>query len=79
MNLAAEVMKLFRKGYDERVFRAIVTGTSGNKVLIKRAGQAAADTQAYARLVSYATPAADDEVLVIEVGGGPLVVGKITR
>jgi hypothetical protein len=63
----------------EFVFRAIVTGTSGNRVLVRRATQTAADAQAYPRLAAYSSPTVADEVLVIRLGGGFLVVGKIVR
>lgn len=79
MNLARFVMDLFDRMFGERVFRATVTGVSGNLVTIQRPGQAAADAQSYPRLVSYTTPTAADEVLVVRLGDGWLVVGKVTR
>ena len=79
MNLGRAMEDLFDRMFRERVFRATVTGVSGNLVTIQRPGQASADTQSYPRLVSYATPAAADEVLVVRLGDGWIVVGKVTR
>lgn len=73
------VRDLIRDHHREAVFRAVVTGTSGNLVTVKRTGQTNADTQSYPALVSYSSPTADDEVLVVRVGDGYVVVGEITR
>jgi len=77
MNLAMFTKDMFEKMWSSFVFRAVVTGTSGNLVLIRRTGQTVADTQAYARLASY-TPSVSDEVMVMWMGGF-IVIGKITR
>lgn len=79
MNLAQQVRELFDALWGERMFRAVVTGTSGNLVTVKRTGQGSADPQSYAKLASYSAPAVNDEVLVVKVGGGWLVCGKVTR
>lgn len=79
MNLARAVREMFEGMWGERLFRATVTGTSGNRVTVRRTGQAAADPQSYARLASYSTPQVDDEVLVARVGDGFIVLGKIVR
>jgi hypothetical protein len=79
INIGAWVVDRFDQMFGERVFSATVTGTSGNLVTIKRPGQVAADPQSYPRLVSYATPTAADEVMVLKLGDGWICVGKITR
>lgn len=79
MNLAAAVSKVVDAVLGELLFRAAVTGTSGNLVTIRRFGQTAADTQSYARLASYSTPTAGDEVLCLKVGSGVIVIGKVLR
>lgn len=79
MNLAAAIRDAFDGYWRQRLFRAVVTGTSGNKVLIQRPGQSSADPQSYARLASYSSPQTNDEVLVAQVGGGYIVVGKVVR
>jgi hypothetical protein len=68
------------------IFRAVVTGVSGNKVFIKRTGQTVADEQSYPRIISYgiptgtgSVPVVDDEVIVLRVGGGWIIVGKVLR
>lgn len=78
MNPVADLMNRVDRQFRERVFRAVVTGTDGEKVIIQRTGQSAPDPQAYPRLASYETPTEDDEVLVIWVGGY-IVLGAISR
>ena len=77
MNLADATLKLIDGQWNKWVFRATVTGTSGNKVNIQRPGHAV-DSQAYAKLASYSGPVNGDEVLVIWAGGY-IVLGKISR
>lgn len=79
MNLAKFVSDMVDGMFRERVFRATVTGVSGNLVTIQRPGQTAADTQSYPALASYGSPTATDEVLVIRLGDGWVVAGKIVR
>ena len=79
MNLAQQVRGLVDALWGERMFRATVTGTSGNLVTIQRTGQGSADPQSYAKLTSYSAPAASDEVIVVKVGGGWIVLGKVSR
>ena len=79
MNLVKFFTDLFDRMFGERVFRAAVTGTSGNLVTIQRPGQPAADTQSYPRLVSYTSPTAGDEVVVMKLGGGWIILGEIIR
>lgn len=78
MNLALFVDDQFKKLWSKFIFRAIVTGTSGNKVFIKRTATDPPEDQAYARLASYSAPAANDEVVVLWMGGY-IIVGKILR
>lgn len=74
-NLARYIEDVWLKHYGKHVFRATVTGTSGNQVTIS--SQQATGT--FPRLVSYASPTADDEVLVMKLGTGYIVIGEITR
>lgn len=78
-NLARDIMKIVNRTDRQGRFRATVTGTSGNLVFIRRTGQLVADVQAYPRLVSYTSPAADDEVIVERLGGGFIVMGEVSR
>ena len=59
-------------------FRAIVTGTSGDMVTIRRLEAATGETELRAR-VSGAALIAGDEVLCVPVNGKPVVVGKLLR
>lgn len=61
----------------KQVFRAIVTGTSGAQVIVRRPNETGTDT--YPRLASYLVPAVDDEVLVLRLGDGFIVLGDILR
>lgn len=58
--------------------RATVTGTSGSLVLVQRQGAAGADPAGYPRLASY-TPSAGDEVLMVRLGAGYIVLGRVVR
>ncbi len=78
-NLAQKVDALIRRNGRETMFRATVTGTSGNLVTVRRTGQLIPDVQSYAKLASYSSPVADDEVIVLRIGGGYIVLGKVTR
>jgi len=79
MNVIAMAREAFDGLYRQRVFRAVVTGVSGELVEIQRTGQAAPDSQAYPRLASYVTPSVGDEVIVQQVGDGWLITGKVLR
>ena len=79
MNLVAAVRDLIRQESAGEVFRAVVTGTSGNLVTIQRTGQASADTQSYPKLASYSSPSVNDEVIALMVGGTPVILGKLSR
>ena len=70
---------MFEELWGQRVFRAVVTGTSGNLVTIQRTGQAASDPQSYAKLASYSSPQVSDEVVVLRVGSGWIVMGRVLR
>lgn len=61
-----------------RVFRGVVTGTSGNLVYVQRNGQGGPDPSGYPRLDSY-TPVVADEVLCMMLESLPIVLGKIAR
>ena len=75
--MAAWILGLIRWSLSNFMFRGTVTGTSGNQVLVQRF---AGDTiVSCARLASYSAPAADDEVLVVYLAGGYLVLGEIVR
>lgn len=79
MNLAAEIQRLYEEWRRRDTWRGTVTGTSGNLVTVRRTGQSAADPQSYARLASYTSPTIGDEVVVVRVGEGEFVVGKVLR
>ena len=59
-------------------FRAIVTGTSGGMVTIRRLEAATGETELRAR-VAGVDVVADDEVLCVNVSGKPVVVGRLNR
>lgn len=75
MNLARYIADAMGDEWDRRVFIAVVTGTSGNQVTITSPRV----NGTFPRLVGYASPTADDEVLVIKVGPSWLVIGEVTR
>lgn len=79
MNIAKYIEEAIAEGDHRQAFLATVTGTDGNRVLLQRSDAATADTQSYARLVSYASPATSDEVLVMKVGGSYIVIGEVIR
>ena len=55
--------------------RGVVTGTSGDKVLVKLTGEASASTEAYPKM-NY-TPVTDDDVILARIAGRWVVLGKI--
>lgn len=76
--LASALDDSFDRNWTENVFLATVTGTSGNKVtIIPSVDDVAAGS--YAKLSSYSSPTTNDEVLVLRIGGGYLVLGKVVR
>lgn len=77
--LAKQIQLLIKLAIARLLFTGVVTGTVGNLVTLTRTGETVPDTQSYPRLASYAAPVAGDEVLVLAVGIGYLVVGKVVR
>lgn len=75
MNILDEAMKRFRRDQDQQLFRATVTGTSGNKVIIQRVGQT--ETETIPALAAYSSPQANDPVVVARIGRGYVCLGKI--
>lgn len=78
-NILKQAMELFRQDQREQLFRAVVTGTSGDLVTIQRTGYSTPDTQSYPRLASYSAPQVNDEVIVARVGKGYVVLGEVLR
>lgn len=62
----------------DQVFIAIVTGNSGNLVLLRRPGQAAADPYGWPKISGVAV-VAGNEVLCVRVGGLGVVIGQVVR
>lgn len=75
MNLARYIADALATEWDRRVFIGVVSGTPGNQVTITSPRV----NGTFPRLVSYATPTVNDEVLVIKVGPSWLVIGEVTR
>jgi hypothetical protein len=64
---------------DRQAFvRGIVTGTSGGLVIVQRQGADGPDPAGYPRLASY-SPGSGDEVLLVRVGAGYVVLGRLVR
>jgi hypothetical protein len=76
--LARGIKDLLTDAIKDVIWRGTVTGTVGNLVTVQRPGMTAADPQSYPRLSSY-TPAVSDEVIVLRVGRGYIVCGKVVR
>jgi hypothetical protein len=55
-----------------------VTGTSGGLVIVQRQGADGPDPAGYPRLASY-SPGSGDEVLLVRVGAGYVVLGRLVR
>ena len=55
---------------------ATVTSTSGG-ISIQFDGETSASAKKYKRLASYSSPAVNDRVLLVNVGGTYIVLGKI--
>ena len=56
----------------------VKTITSGSGVTVQIDGESAATTKKYTYLSSY-TPAVNDRVLIAEVGGSYVILGKIQK
>lgn len=56
----------------------IKSNTSGSGVTVQIDGESAATTKKYTYLSSY-TPAVNDRVLIAEVGGSYVILGKIQK
>lgn len=54
-----------------------VTSVSSGRVKVLFDGEATAGDKLYRRLVSYSSPATNDRVLLVRVGGTYVVAGKI--
>lgn len=80
-NLENETRRIIDERWERRVFRGTVTGTSGNRVAIKRS-EHDPEEGPYPRLASYSSPTVGDEVIVKWVGGkdgGYIIEGKVLR
>lgn len=75
MNLARYVEDTWVRLFGENVFRATVTGTSGNLVTITSQRV----NGSFPKLASYSSPQANDEVVVAKLGSGWIVLGKVSR
>lgn len=76
--LARIEQMLARRLRDRDPFRAIVTGTSGGMVTIRRLEAATGETELRATL-SGGSFSPGDEVLCLPVNGKPVVLGTIER
>ena len=55
---------------------ATVTSTSGG-ISVQFDGETTASSKKYKKLASYSSPAVNDRVLLVHVGGTYIIVGKI--
>ena len=60
------------------ILGTVKTITSGSGVTVQIDGESAATTKKYTYLSSY-TPAVNDRVLIAEVGGSYVILGKIQK
>lgn len=74
-----DVSNLIDERIEASIFRAVVTAIQPDSVRIKRTGQVAEDAQNYAACDIYPFPGIGDEVLVLRLGRGYVVVAKIVR
>lgn len=74
MSLARHIAEMIDGRMGELTARATVTGTVGSSVTVT--GPVVAGT--YPRLASY-SPVSGDEVLLLRVGAGYIVLGKVVR
>lgn len=75
MNIAKYIEDRIAVRLRDLSFRATVTETWGNGAFVQREGQSAADPTAYGVLGSY-TPVVGDDVIVANLGGGWIILGK---
>lgn len=75
MNILERAAALIRQDQEAQIFRATVTGTSGNKVTILRVG--ATTTETIPKLATYSSPVNNDPVIVVRLGKGYVCLGKI--
>lgn len=74
INLARFIEDTWHRLWSESVLRATVTGTSGQRVSVSSEKL----TGTFPKLSSY-TPSVGDEVLIVRVGTGWIVIGKVVR
>lgn len=74
-----DVSNMIDERIESSIFRATVTAISANSVRIKRVGATVEDAQDYAAVDIYPFPAVDDEVLVLRLGKGYTVLGRLVR
>lgn len=79
MNLFRHIADMITKDQDKQIFRATVDDVVGNTVRILRTGATDPDTQYYPSMDSAGTLVAADEVVVLRIGSGYIVLGKVTR
>ena len=66
-----------RADQNAQVFRAAVTALVGDQVTVSRFNETSTDT--YPKLASYVAPQVGDEVLVVRLGRGFIVMGRVLR
>jgi hypothetical protein len=76
--LARIEQMLARRLRDRDPFRAIVTGTSGGMVRIRRLEAETGETELRARIPGWKLTA-NDEVLCLPVNGKPVILGPVQR
>lgn len=74
-----DVSNMVDERIESAIFRAIVTEITPDSVRIKRVGAEVEDAQDYAAVDIYPFPSVDDEVLVLKLGKGYTVLGRIVR
>lgn len=74
-----DVSNMVDERIESAIFRAVVTAVQPDAVRIKRVGAEVEDDQNYAAVDIYPFPEVDDEVLVLKVGKGFNVLGRIVR
>ena len=76
-NIADMVNDMLRQHAREQAWIGVVDSVSGNKIKVRRNGQAGADAQFYAAAAGLAAAVAPgDTVLVQAAGGGYVVTAK---
>lgn len=74
-----DVSNMVDERIESAIFRAVVTEITADSVRIKRVGAELEDAQDYAAVDIYPFPGVDDEVLVLKLGKGYTVLGRIVR